>query len=112
MSDSDMLGSNDAGSIPTKISLRGNSSVIRNAKILKRYGVYVIGVAGHLSSELKQCCDELIPIAVGEVLPGTEHPAIAFATNYIFDLIYMGLLVKRYDKQLAIQKIFSYDFYK
>ena len=95
------------------ISFSGhNPSVIQNAKMLRHYGVYVIGIAGHVSNELKQYCDELIPIVTGEVLSGTEHPAIVFATNYIFDLIYMGLFVKRYDKQLAIKKSFSYDFYK
>jgi DNA-binding MurR/RpiR family transcriptional regulator len=95
------------------ISFSGqNPSAIRNAKVLKRYGVHVIGVAGNSSHELKQYCDELIMIPGGEVIPGTEHPAIAFSTNYIFDLIYMGLLVKRYDRQLEIQKSFRYDFYK
>lgn len=95
------------------ISFSGhNPSVIRNAKILKGCGVYVIGVSGHTSSELKQYCDEIITIAGGVVLPGTEHPAMVFATNYIFDLIYMGLLVKRYDRQLEIQKNFNYEFYK
>lgn len=82
------------------ISLSGrNPSIINIAKSLKRYGIYVVGIAGAASKEMKQHCDEVVLMVEGNIPAGIEHSAIGISTNYIFDLIYMGLLVKRYDKQ-------------
>lgn len=81
------------------ISLSGkNPSVIHMAKMLKSYGIYVIGIAGTYSKQMKEHCDEVVPMAEGKMLAGAEHSAIVLSANYIFDLIFMGLLAKRYDR--------------
>lgn len=95
------------------ISFSGNNpSAIHNAKTLKRYDIYTIGIVGHLSKEIEHYCDEILHIPVGEVLPGAEHASVVFAANYIFDLLFMGLLSKRYDQQIQLQKKVIYDFKK
>lgn len=95
------------------ISLSGkNPSVLHIAQILKRYGIYVIGIAGASSKEMKQHCDEVVPMVEGKILTGTEHMAIVLSANYIFDLLFMGLLAKRYDKQIELYKKMNKDFGK
>lgn len=87
------------------ISLSGkNPSVIHIAKTLKRYGIYVIGVAGNSTKEMKEYCDEVIPMIEGKIPTGMEHMAIVLSINYILDLIFMSLYAKRYDKQIELYK--------
>ncbi len=95
------------------ISLSGkNPSIIQTAKILKRYGIYVIGIVGSSTKEMKQYCNEVVPMIEGRVPSGTEHTALALSANYIFDLLFIGLLAKRYDKQVELYKKINYDFEK
>ncbi|MBA4686281.1 MAG: MurR/RpiR family transcriptional regulator [Candidatus Galacturonibacter soehngenii] len=87
------------------ISLSGkNPSVIHIAKSLKRYGIYVIGIAGHSSKEMKEHCDEVVPMIEGKIPTGMEHMAIVLSLNYIFDLIFTSLYGKRYDRQIELYK--------
>jgi DNA-binding MurR/RpiR family transcriptional regulator len=93
------------------ISLSGkNPSIINIAKVLKKYGIYVIGIAGSSTKEMKQHCDEVISMVDGRVPSGTEHSALVLSANYIFDLLYIGLLAKRYDKQVELYKKIFPDF--
>jgi DNA-binding MurR/RpiR family transcriptional regulator len=93
------------------ISLSGkNPSVLHIAQILKRYGIYVIGIAGASSKEMEQHCDEVISMVEGKILKGTEHMAIVLSANYIFDLLFMSLLAKRYDKQVELYHKINKDF--
>lgn len=87
------------------ISLSGkNPSVIHIAKSLKRYGIYVIGIAGHSSKEMKEHCDEVVPMIEGKIPTGMEHMAIVLSSNYILDLIFTSLYAQRYDRQIELYK--------
>lgn len=87
------------------ISLSGKDpSVIHIAKSLKRYGIYVIGIVGHSSKEMKEHCDEVVPMIEGKIPTGMEHMAIVLSLNYIFDLIFTSLYGKRYDRQIELYK--------
>ncbi|RDY30663.1 MurR/RpiR family transcriptional regulator [Lachnotalea glycerini] len=93
------------------ISLSGkNPSAINNAEMLKRYGIYVIGIVGAFSKEIEQHCDEVIHMMEGKLIPGTEHMTVVLSANYIFDFIFMGLLAKRYDKQMELYKKINSDY--
>lgn len=106
-------GKNNQKTAAFVISLSGkNPSAIHNAQILKRYGIYVIGIVGALSKEIEHYCDEVVHIVEGKLLPGTQHVTIVLSINYIFDLLFMGLLAKRYDKQIELYKKISFDFNK
>lgn len=95
------------------ISFSGNNpSAIHNADVLKRYGIYVIGIVGIFSNEIENYCDEVIHIFEENIITGAEHVTAAFSTNYIFDLLYMNLLAKRYYKQMELHKKISYDYKK
>lgn len=95
------------------ISLSGNNPLaIHHAEVLKRYGVYVVGIVGRLSKEMMKHCDEIIPLVATSALQGSETIAITFSINYIFDILFLGLLAKRYDKQLELQKKINYDYKK
>lgn len=95
------------------ISLSGkNPSIIHIAKVLKKYGIYVIGIVGSSTKEMKQYCDEVVPMIEGKVPSGMWHAALVLSANYIFDLLFIGLLAKRYDKQVELYKKMSYDFEK
>ncbi len=87
------------------ISLSGkNPSVIHIAKTLKRYGIYVIGIVGYSSKEMKEHCDETVSMIDGNIPTGMEHMAIVLSLNYIFDLIFMSLYAQRYNKQIELYK--------
>lgn len=87
------------------ISLSGkNPSIIHIARILKSYGIYVIGIAGHFSKEMKEHCDEVVPMIEGKIPTGMEHMAIVLSSNYILDLIFTSLYAQRYDRQIELYK--------
>jgi DNA-binding MurR/RpiR family transcriptional regulator len=92
------------------ISLSGkNPSVIQMAKILQKYGIYVVGIVGNRTKEMEKYCNEVVLMAGKSVLTGTEHAALVLSANYIFDLIFIGLLSKRYNKQVELLKIYGQD---
>jgi len=95
------------------ISLSGkNPSIIQIAKTLKKYGIYVVGIAGSSTKEMQQYCDEVISMVKGEELSGMAHSALVLSANYIFDLLFIGLFAKRYDKQVELYKKINFDFEK
>lgn len=95
------------------ISLSGkNPSVIHIAKSLKHYGIYVIGIVGYSSKEMKEHCDEVVSMIDGKIPTGMEHMAIVLSLNYILDLIFMSLYAQRYDKQIELYKKVNKAFEK
>ena len=81
------------------ISLTGNNPyVIKAAKLLRRRGVYIIGIAENITGEFRELCSEYI-----EINSTRKHHILSMeilssvtVINYILDIFFTSLLVKNY----------------
>lgn len=81
------------------ISLTGNNPyVIKAAKLLRRRGVYIIGIAENIAGEFRELCSEYI-----EINSMRKHHILSMeilssvtVINYILDIFFTSLLVENY----------------
>ena len=80
-------------------SLTGNNPyVIKAAKLLRRRGVYIIGIAENIAGEFRELCSEYI-----EINSMRKHHILSMeilssvtVINYILDIFFTSLLVENY----------------
>lgn len=95
------------------VSFSGNNPfIIRTAEILKKHGLYVVGITGPLSEEIEKYCDEIIPIFKTSPISGMETVFACLSFNYVFDIFYVSLLSRNYEKQIEMLKKITYDYSK
>lgn len=77
-----------------------NPTMIRIAEYLKKNGIFVIGVGGAESPELKDTCDEYIEIFQRELVMSMEILTPFTSLNYALDILFGALLIEDYEKNL------------
>ena len=76
----------------------GNQGIINCARKLKKLKMYVIGIGGVVSTELKECCDEYIEIYQKDLVTSFEVMTPYISMTYILDVLFAGLLVQDFDR--------------
>lgn len=77
-----------------------NPAMIRAAKYLKKAGIYLLGIGGGESSDLKQLCDEYIEVFQKTLIMSLEVLTPFISMTYVFDVLFAALLVTDFDKNL------------
>lgn len=82
------------------ISFTGNNlNMCSIASILRKSGVYVIGI-GEEDGKLKQFCHEYIQRASEEMILGLEVVTAQTSTRYLLDLLFVSLMTYKYEKTM------------
>lgn len=76
----------------------GNQEIVNCAKKLKKLGMYLIGIGGLESTELKDCCNEYIEIYQEDLVTSFEVMTPYISMTYILDILFAGLLVKDFNR--------------
>lgn len=93
------------------VSISGNNPfAIHAAKVLRHLGIYLVGVAGPLSDDIAQYCDELINIPKKDIVEGMDILANQYSINYIFDIMFTQILANQYEEIIGRQKDIVYNF--
>lgn len=91
----------DKNIIAFALSFTGNNSgVLTSARYLKKLGFYVVGIGGLESNALKNECDEYIETYQKNLITNFEMMSPFISMTYIFDLLFVSIATKDYDKNL------------
>ena len=83
------------------ISFTGsNSGMIHTAKFLSEHGVFIVGLGGEDSEELRKVCHEFIQIDTKKNIMSMEVITSITSANYIIDVIFTSLIVDHYQENL------------
>lgn len=77
-----------------------NPTMIQIAKYLKENDIFVVGIGGVESLELKDTCDEYIEIFQRELVMSMEILTPFTSMNYALDILFGALLLEDYEKNL------------
>jgi DNA-binding MurR/RpiR family transcriptional regulator len=89
-----------------------NPLAIHEAEVLKRLGVYVIGIVGPLADEIVKSCDEVIRLPLRAMQTGMEGILINQCISYIMDIFVAGMLVNDYEQIMSQEHIRNFDYDK
>ena len=95
------------------LTFSGNNPLaIREAEVLKRMGVYVVGIIGPFADEIVKHCDEVLRLPEKVMQSETWFILINQCINYMMDVFVTGMLVKDYDEIVARGHIMDYIYEK
>lgn len=77
-----------------------NPTMIQIAKYLKENDIFVVGIGGVESPELRDTCDEYIEIFQRELVMSMEILTPFTSMNYALDILFGALLLENYEKNL------------
>ena len=77
-----------------------NPGMVRVAKYLKRLKYDTVGIGGVANRELLNLCDEYIEIYQDNLLSNFEMMTPYISMTYIFDILFVAVVTKNYDKNL------------
>lgn len=88
-----------------------NPLAIHEAEVLKRMGIYVVGVVGPFADEITKSCDEVLHLPEKVMLNEMGFILISQCVNYIMDIFAAGMLVNDYEEIVTRGHImdFIYD---
>lgn len=89
-----------------------NPLAIHEAEVLKRMGVYVVGVVGPFAEEIEKSCDEVLRLPEKAMQSETGFILISQCVNYMMDIFVTGMLVNDYDEIVARGHIMNYLYDK
>ena len=85
-------GKRGKNNVSIVLSITGNNPyVIRAAKLLKRRGVYVVGITGHINEEFKEACSECVSVFMKKHILSLEILSSVTIMNYILDIFFTSL---------------------
>lgn len=88
-----------------------NSSIIKIAKHLRSYGIYVVGISGYRTSEMLESCNEVIQIDTKKLILSMEVITSVISTQYILDILFSMLLTNNYENNIkASLEVFNRPF--
>lgn len=83
-----------------------NKQMIAAAKLLRKAGIFVVGIGDGENGSLADCCDEYIVIYKKKLILSMEVITAITAANYAIDVLFISNLVSNYeenrDNSLAI----------
>lgn len=92
------------------MTVSGNNPLaIHEAGVLKRMGVYVVGIVGPFADEIIKDCNEVLRLPEKEMYGETGFILISQCVNYIMDIFVAGMFVNDYEEIVARGHIFDYD---
>ncbi len=89
-----------------------NPLAIREAEVLKRMGIYVVGVVGPYADEIGKSCDEVLRLPEKAMQSETGFIRISQCVNYMMDIFVTGMLINDYDEIVARGHIMNYVYDK
>ncbi|MFA9464681.1 MAG: MurR/RpiR family transcriptional regulator [Velocimicrobium sp.] len=89
-----------------------NPLAIHEAEVLKRLGVYVVGIVGPLADEILKNCDEVIRLPLKAMQSGMDGILINQCISYIMDIFVAGMLVNDYEQIMSQEHIINFDYDK
>ena len=95
------------------ISLTGsNPNILRIAEYMKKNGIFVIGIIGSEYNEIANFCDEILEVYSKKQILSLEVINGLTAANYIFDILFVSLLVQDYQHNVdAAIEVLKYKDY-
>lgn len=75
-----------------------NPLAIHEAEVLKRMGVFVVGIVGLFADEILKNCDEVIRLPQKAMQSEMEGILVNQCINYIMDIFVAGMLVNDYEQ--------------
>lgn len=90
-----------------------NEMILAAANYLKNNGIFTVGIGSLDNLDLKEICHEYLPINVESHILTMEALAPYSAVSYILDLLYAGIVVADYERQVSFAKlVIEKDRYK
>ncbi|WP_312498460.1 MurR/RpiR family transcriptional regulator [Enterococcus sp.] len=96
-----IMANKDRKVVALLLSFTGqNETMIRIGKYLRKNDIFVVGIGGVESPDLKDICNEYIEIFNRELVMSMEILTPFTSLNYALDILFAALLIEDYDKNL------------